>query len=98
MATSVTPELLAPEERKTRIEELHGRIARQWVRYGIVEGVIGLALIVGIALWSTETISDTTGLVLFAVGSVLVTAHIAWTLLRMRPWREELRRLEQLEP
>jgi membrane protein YdbS with pleckstrin-like domain len=98
MTRAIPPELLAPEQREARMQELRDLIARQWVRYAIVEGLLlGLPIIIGVVLWSAERIPDTTALVLFFVAGALVVAHIAYTMLRMRPWREELARLERVE-
>jgi hypothetical protein len=99
VTASIPPELLAPEDRPMRVAELEGLLAREWVRYVIVESVALLvpALVVG-ALYATSAISNGTlvgSVVLIAIVDGLLTVY--WVQWHIRPLSTELERLRSFD-
>jgi hypothetical protein len=101
MSSTVPPEFLPPEARGDRIAELQALIAREWMRYAIVEAVcifLPLAGLVAVFVL-TDTLSETAfqavGLVFFVTATALLVWHVVHR--RIRPLSRELEALQRLE-
>lgn len=91
MTVSVPPELMSPEEREARAVELERRIAREWLRFAIADGLILVAAgaLVFVAQ-STDAIPGGLVLVAAIVGIPYTAFVLYWVMKRIRPLQAEL--------
>ncbi len=90
------PELMSPEQRELRGQQLQRQISREWLTYAIVDGVVLAALtavlVVGIL---TGSISDGAIVPVAIVGGALCGMLVTyWLLVRIRPLQNEVARLD----
>jgi hypothetical protein len=88
---SLPPELMSPEEREARADELERRISREWVRFAITEGLLIWLPVFGLgALYAAGSIAYRAFVVSAVVlGSVTVPLTLYWVLVRIRPLGDE---------
>ena len=90
------PELMSAEERDARAAELRQQIARQWLRFAIVEAiVIWLPFLVFVVLYLTDVVPESSlvpAIVVAVVAEVMLVLY--WVFGRIRPRSSELGRLE----
>jgi hypothetical protein len=90
------PELMTPEQRVARTEELRQEIARQWLLFAIAEAVvIWLPFGIFLVLYVTGVLPEgalVPGILVGGAATVLFT--LWWVFARIRPRERELGRLE----
>jgi hypothetical protein len=99
MAHPLPPELLSPEERAERIEELNRKLGREWISYMLMELLlIGVPAFVVVGLWLAGSISNETAAILTGLGCVaIVVLGGYWVHTRIKPVGNERLALMEIE-
>lgn len=98
--TQLPPELMSPEQRKARAEEIPNEISREWMRFAITEAVVlWLPFAVYLAVYvMTDAVSDSTHVPVVVLGISISTALVLyWLFKRIRPLQRERESLERLD-
>jgi hypothetical protein len=92
VATSIPPELVAPEDREARAVELEREVAREWVRFAIVDNVL-IAAVVGLGLlyaWADAISWEAFVAILIVLGAMMFGLVLYWFFLRVQPLQNEI--------
>jgi membrane protein YdbS with pleckstrin-like domain len=93
MTQSLPPELLAPGEREARATELEQRVAREWVRFAILDNVLllgGLGLAGLLYAWADAISWHAFVAILIVLGLVIAGLTIYWVYGRIQPLQNEI--------
>jgi hypothetical protein len=101
MSTRLPPAFLSPEDRSTRRKELEQRLAREWLRYAVLEGtVIGIPILCFLFVYAyTDAISKSALIPVGTAGACVWAAFLGYSLRwRIRPIQRELSDFRKLDP
>jgi membrane protein YdbS with pleckstrin-like domain len=93
MTGSLPPELLAPEEREARAAELERRVAREWVRFAILDNVLllgGLGLAGLLYAWAEAISWHAFVAMLIVLGGLIAGLTVYWAFRRVLPLQKEV--------